>query len=95
MLFARKRGADFKDNLNITLDGGTIKYVNECKNLGLIIDDKLRFRAHVNSCIRKAFSNLKYIYIALLILFSATYCCCKFIYPFIFTLYILYLYLHV
>lgn len=48
--------------LDIKIAGKSIDCVSEAKNLGLIIDTDLRFKSHVNSCIKRAFCNLKNIY---------------------------------
>nr|CAI5821877.1 unnamed protein product [Callosobruchus analis] len=50
------------NNLNVQIDGVSINRQTEVKNLGVILDEDLRFKKHVTNTIRKAFSNLKSIY---------------------------------
>nr|CAI5852127.1 unnamed protein product [Callosobruchus analis] len=50
------------NNLNVQIDGVSINRQTEVKNLGVILDEDLRFKNHVTNTIRKAFSNLKSIY---------------------------------
>ena len=45
MLFHRKRIKT--DNLKLTIGQGTLKQTSQCKYLGLIIDNKLNWAAHV------------------------------------------------
>ena len=49
-------------NLVITIDGVAIPVVEEYKNLGVIFDNKLRFRSHVSRLLQKAYFNLRNIY---------------------------------
>ena len=48
--------------VRINVDGQQISPVEHAKNLGLAFDTCLRFKAHINNCIRVAYMNLKMIY---------------------------------
>ena len=63
MLFGRafQRDMCLKD-LNVKVSDINMTCVNEVKNLGLTVDSDLRFKEHIKSCIKKAFSNLRNIY---------------------------------
>ena len=50
------------DRMQINVDGHNISPTEKAKNLGLIFDSSLRFKPHVNNCIRAAYMNLKMIY---------------------------------
>ena len=45
--------ANSRPNVNIVIDGETIERVNELKYLGVIIDDKLTFKSHIDNVIKK------------------------------------------
>ena len=45
MLFHRKRIKT--DNQKLTIGQGTLKQISQCKYLGLIIDNKLNWAAHI------------------------------------------------
>ena len=45
--------ANFRSPVNIEIDGETIERVNELKYLGVIIDDKLTFKSHIDNVIKK------------------------------------------
>lgn len=49
-------------NIKIQIEGTIVEIINETKNLGLTIDTDLRFKSHINNCVRKAYCNLKNIY---------------------------------
>ncbi|KAJ8911549.1 hypothetical protein NQ315_012802 [Exocentrus adspersus] len=49
-------------NLNLSIDNVRIPFKDSAKNLGLVIDNKLRFRDHVTSILRKGYSVIKMIY---------------------------------
>lgn len=49
-------------NLKIKLGDMNLKFVDNAKNLGLILDSKLRFKLHVNSILKKSYGSLKMIY---------------------------------
>ena len=50
------------DNLQIFANGEKLNFVHCARNLGLYLDYSLRFTEHINYCIKKAYSNLKFIY---------------------------------
>lgn len=59
LLFSKKlREAD----IDLVLDGVAVRFVDEARSLGLVMDKKLRFVTHVSKCVRVAFSNLRAIY---------------------------------
>lgn len=63
LLFGRKHARDqCRDLLHITLNGEALITSNVARNLGLLLDVDLRFSEHINSCVRKAFANLKLIF---------------------------------
>lgn len=53
---------DLMSRLSIILGGDNIKIDKEAKSLGLIIDNKLRFKQHVTSKLKIGYSRLKMIY---------------------------------
>lgn len=48
--------------LNLIIDKRKIGIVEEARNLGLVLDSNLRFKTHINNCIKKAFYHLKLIF---------------------------------
>lgn len=46
----------------IVIDDEPIKFQDTCKNLGIVLDQDLRFTNHVTKCLQKAYLNLKLIY---------------------------------
>lgn len=50
------------ENMAINVDGQQIAFTDKAKNLGVIFDTNLRFKSHINNCIRTAYTNLKMIY---------------------------------
>lgn len=48
--------------VDIKISNVTIPVKSEAKNLGLILDNNLRFQSHVTGSIRKAITNLKILY---------------------------------
>lgn len=48
--------------INIHVDGQQITPTDSAKNLGLTFDYCLRFKPHINNCLRTAYANLKAIY---------------------------------
>lgn len=63
MLFGNKNNVSFlKDHLNIHIEGSPLQFVNECRNLGILLDTNLRFREHVKKLIQKSYSSLKILY---------------------------------
>nr|CAI5850104.1 unnamed protein product [Callosobruchus analis] len=51
---------NFKDK--IILNNITIQTVNECKSLGVILDTRLSFTAHINGLIKKTYGKIKSLY---------------------------------
>jgi len=49
-------------NIDINLDGNSINFKNSAKNLGVLMDHKLRFKEHINSKLKIGYSALKMIY---------------------------------
>ena len=50
------------NDLKLSIGNSPINYTDSCKNLGLILDKDLRFKAHVASVLKKAYFSLKMIY---------------------------------
>lgn len=52
------------ENLNLALKISNVplKISKSVKNLGLLMDNELRFRSHISKCIQKAYCNLRQIY---------------------------------
>ena len=48
--------------INITIDGNTLALSEKVKNLGILIDENLKFEQHINKCIGKAYASLRLIY---------------------------------
>lgn len=46
----------------LAVDGEPLELVRVCRNLGLEIDDSLKFDNHVNKIVKRAFGNLKLLY---------------------------------
>ena len=51
-----------KNNININIDGKAIPVISTARNLGLIIDDDLRFKTHVNKLLHRSYTALKTLY---------------------------------
>jgi hypothetical protein len=49
-------------NINIKLDGSNIDFKNSAKNLGVVLDHKLRFKEHISSKLKIGYLALKMIY---------------------------------
>lgn len=63
MLFGNKNKINtLKEHLNINIDDVPLPIVNSIKNLGIILDTKLRFSEHTKKLMQKSYSNLKLIY---------------------------------
>lgn len=63
MLFgSRSQRNRYINDLNISIEGTSLQCVTESKNLGFFLDTDLRFKKHINNCIKRAFCNLKKIY---------------------------------
>ena len=63
ILFGPERvKARVRERINIVVAGEPIPLANKVKDLGLIIDERLRFDHHVSRCIQKAYCSLKFIY---------------------------------
>lgn len=58
----QKARLEVAQRLKVDFDGQQISTADSAKNLGLIYDSTLRFKLHVNNCIRLAYANLKMIY---------------------------------
>lgn len=54
---------DKSSNLpQLEIDEEPIPVKNKCKNLGFVLDNKLRFKEHITSLLQKAYTSLKLIY---------------------------------
>lgn len=63
ILFGNESQINFvKNNMTIKLNNVPLPYCDSCKSLGLTIDSRLRFKAHVTAKLRSAYGNLKLIY---------------------------------
>lgn len=63
ILFCRKNDREYlRGNVNLRVGNTQLQIVNEVKNLGLLIDDNLRFTSHVNHCIANAYNVLRILY---------------------------------
>lgn len=63
LVFTPKNMTEVVNRLpNIKVGNKSIPFSSEAKNLGLLIQSDLKFRLHVNKCIRLAYANLKMIY---------------------------------
>lgn len=51
-----------KNNFNLKIDNSTLNFVSSARNLGLTIDEDLRFSEHVQNITRKSFCALKLLY---------------------------------
>lgn len=51
-----------KDAVHITINNAEIAVKDEAKNLGLILDSSFRYKSYINSCIQKAYLNLKLLF---------------------------------
>lgn len=51
-----------QNNINIQINNISLPIVHSAKNLGLIIDDNLRFKSHINSLLNKTYISLKLLY---------------------------------
>lgn len=56
------RNIQHSNHLNIFVGTEKLENSSSARNLGLVMDVNLRFTAHINNCIKKAFTNLKLIY---------------------------------
>lgn len=64
LLFGGKRQQVHNDpRFKISVNGKLLSVSEECKNLGVYIDDNLRFSSHVNNIVRKSYAKLKLLYI--------------------------------
>ncbi|KAF2900646.1 hypothetical protein ILUMI_05539 [Ignelater luminosus] len=48
--------------INASIGGNNIQYVDAARNLGLYLDDSLCFKTHVSKAIQKAYASLKLLY---------------------------------
>lgn len=49
-------------SLSLSINNVPLAFKESTKNLGLILDTDLRFRDHINNCIKKAYCNLKLLF---------------------------------
>lgn len=57
-----KNHESISSNVKIKIDTDEISVSHSCRNLGLYFDSSLRFKPHVNKCIKAAYANLKKIF---------------------------------
>ena len=63
ILFGSGRAkARIRNKINIVIKGVSVPLTSSVRNLGVVIDDGLRFDKHVSGCIQKAYCSLKLIY---------------------------------
>ena len=63
ILFGPKRIKDrIRDSINIHIAGVALPLSNAVKSLGVLIDENLRFDAHINKCVSRAYASLRSIY---------------------------------
>ena len=58
----RKVTAEVRQRVNVGLDGVRLQVKEKVRNLGVILDQNLKFQDHINSCLKKTYLSLKYIY---------------------------------
>nr|CAH7719787.1 unnamed protein product [Callosobruchus chinensis] len=76
MIFAKKSiRAHLKSDISVYVCGEKIQYLDECKSLGLIVDESLRFRTHTSKNIQRAYAALRLLYPHKLHLSNATKKC--------------------
>lgn len=61
LMFGKNKDKTAVD-INIAVGSDDIECVQVAKNLGLYIDNNLRFKTHVTKCIQNAYANLKLLY---------------------------------
>ena len=59
---AKSTRSDVKQRFSILLNNESIPKVNSARNLGLLIDEELKFVEHINKCLQKGYFVLKYFY---------------------------------
>lgn len=65
MIFGPKKNRnELKNNSVITIEDQTLPIVETHKNLGLFLDDELRFKKHVSLLIKKAYNALRVLYVS-------------------------------
>lgn len=65
IIFGRKKDRNklTADNLfKILINGQQLRKCEHVKNLGLIMDQDLRFSSHISKCLQKAYLNLRFVY---------------------------------
>lgn len=62
MIFGNKRICNNIENLDIKINNVTIPLMTCTKNLGLLIDNNLRFTKHISKCIQNAYCKLRILY---------------------------------
>nr|CAH7750229.1 unnamed protein product [Callosobruchus chinensis] len=63
LLFAPRQLRDhLKEHVNVIVDNQIITVSDSARNLGLSFDSVLRFKPHVNNCIKNAYLNIKMLY---------------------------------
>lgn len=69
ILFSFKKiNQQLKNNFNPLINKKSLKVVSSVKNLGLILDENLRFKEHVNNIVRRSYNILRLLYKNYLIL---------------------------
>lgn len=63
LIFGSKNKVDIlKTNLNISINGSKLNFVNIAKNLGLLFDNNLRFQEYLKKLFQRAYLALKILY---------------------------------
>lgn len=63
MVFGSKHGvALVKDTLNISINGIKLTFVDNYRNLGLVLDSRMRYREHIVQLMQKAYAALRILY---------------------------------
>lgn len=63
MIFGSKNKVnEVKNIINIQINNTSLPIVNSAKNLGLVIEDDLRFKTHVSTLLKKTYMALKLLY---------------------------------
>lgn len=63
MIFGNRNRVGFLNNaINIHINGSKINTVENAKNLGLLLDNKLRFKEHLKKIFQKTYLSLKLLY---------------------------------
>lgn len=63
MLFGRQKDiVELEERVIVVVDGYKLPVVKEARNLGLVVDQEIRFRGHITSTLQSAYAKLKMLY---------------------------------